>query len=264
MYCDGAAKGNPGRGGWGALVATPARVVELGGREDHTTNNRMELTAAIEALTCAKTFLVTENLSEHKNTTTVLARTKSKIVVHTDSSYVINGITKWVRGWEAKGWITAAKQPVLNKDLWVALVAARDACATRGAEIAWQYVAGHVGIAGNERVDTIASDLAEGKPVELFDGARDAYTVDITNLSAGNPTSPQRSRGSAGQEAKTKSASKLRSKAKAYSYISKVDGKIETHKTWGECEARVKGKMARFKKATSPEEEHAIIAEFSR
>lgn len=249
IYCDGAAKGNPGRGGWGALVATDTRVVELGGREDHTTNNRMELTAAIEALTCVQTFCT---------------ESKNKIVVHTDSSYVINGITKWVRGWEHKGWVTAAKQPVLNKDLWVALVAARDACTTCGAEIVWQYVAGHVGIAGNERVDTIASDLAEKKYVELFDGARDTYTVDITNLSAGNPTSPQQSRGSAGQEVAAKSASKSHSRAKAYSYISKVDGTIQTHKTWAECEQRVKGKMARFKKAASLEEEHAIIAEFSR
>ncbi len=233
IYCDGAAKGNPGRGGWGALVATNTRVVELGGREDHTTNNRMELTAAIEALTCAKTFF---------------GDTKNNITVHTDSSYVINGITKWVRGWEAKGWVTAAKQPVLNKDLWVALVAARDACVADGAEVAWQYVAGHVGIAGNERVDTIASDLAEKKQVELFDGARDAYAVDITSVA----------------HDVEKIASKTHSRAKAYSYISKVDGAIQTHKTWVECEQRVKGKMARFKKAASLEEEHAIIAEFSR
>ena len=92
IYTDGASKGNPGRGGWGALVANSQTVCELGGNEPHTTNNRMELMAAIEALTYAATL------------------PPQHITLHTDSSYVINGITKWVKGWQSRGWITKEKK----------------------------------------------------------------------------------------------------------------------------------------------------------
>jgi ribonuclease HI len=230
IFCDGASKGNPGPGGWGALVATHSQIVELGGHSVHTTNNKMELTAAAEALARASKF------------------SGKHIVVHTDSSYVINGITKWVEGWKKNGWKTKNKKEVLNKDLWMQLDAAVQ---SSGANITWKYVGGHVGVAGNERVDTIASDFAEHKKVTLYDGPRRAYNIDITNLGHDEGLH------------KEKSASKVRSKAKAYSYVSKVDGKIMTHKTWGECEARVKGKVARYKKSLSPEDEKTIIKEFS-
>ena len=190
------------------MVASKDSVRELGGREDHTTNNRMELLAAAEALAYAATL------------------PEAPITVHTDSSYVINGITKWVRGWASRGWMTSQNKEVLNQDLWQQLVAAKDACAGR---ITWTYVGGHIGIAGNERVDTIASDFAEKKPVSLYDGSRAAYTVDITNITHDAEL----------HEAKAKT--KSRSSAKAYSYISSVDGKVMTHKTWSECEARVRG-----------------------
>jgi ribonuclease HI len=116
----------------------------------------------------------------------------------------------------------------------------------------WEYVGGHVGIAGNERVDTIASDFALGKKVELYSGSLSSYDVDVKNINFD------------AAQVKTKSASKERSKAKAYSYISKVDGKVLVHKTWVECEARVKGKTARFKKSLSSEDEAAIIKDFSK
>ena len=230
IFCDGASKGNPGPGGWGALVATSERVEELGGFEKNTTNNRMELRAALEALQKACTL------------------GNGDVVVYTDSSYVINGITKWVAGWQRNGWKTKEKKPVLNQDLWEPLLQAAESFDTT---IEWQYVGGHVGVAGNERVDVIASDFATGVKVSLYSGTRSAYTIEIANL--GHDEGLQRD----------KSALKERSKAKAYSYVSKVDGKVMTHKTWAECEARVRGKIARYKKALSAEDEAALIQEFS-
>ncbi len=230
IFCDGASKGNPGPGGWGAIVATDAKVTELGGGEAHTTNNRMELTAALMALKLAA------------------RRPQRPVVVHTDSSYVINGVTKWVKGWQKNGWMTKEKKPVLNKDLWQPLADAAGSC-EHG--VAWKYVGGHVGIKGNERVDAIASAFAEGKKVELYEGPRPSYGIDIADLSFEAVL------------ADAKSSSRERSRAKAYSYVSEVGGIIEVHKTWAECEARVRGQKARFKKATTPEEEAALIKEFS-
>ena len=113
------------------------------------------------------------------------------------------------------------------------------------------YVGGHVGVAGNERVDQIASDFAEKKKVVLYAGNKNGYAVDISNLALNESLQ------------KTKSASGARSKAKAYSYISSVDGRVQVHKTWAECEQRVRGKKARFKKALSAAEEKEIIGQFS-
>lgn len=228
LFTDGASKGNPGKGGWGAIVAGNGKVVELGGAEPHTTNNRMELTAALRGLQHAKQL------------------PPGPRILHTDSSYVINGITKWVHGWQKNGWQTKEKKDVLNKDLWMDLVEA-----AHGQQVAWEYVGGHVGIAGNERVDSIASELAVGNKVELFKGALDEYDVDITNLSHDAVAKEK------------KSSSKARS-GKAFSYISEVDGVVLVHKSWVECEARVKGRRARFKKALNPEEEALIVQEFSR
>ncbi len=240
IFCDGASKGNPGPGGWGALVATATHSKELGGGAVHTTNNKMELTAALEALTFAGTL-------DHVSCT-----------VHTDSSYVINGITKWVAGWKRNGWQTKEKKEVLNKELWVALDAAVQKIA---GPIRWEYVGGHVGVAGNERVDTIASDFAEHSAVmngisvplkvELYDGPRSNYAIKIDNLGRDESLHQH------------KSESRAHAKAKAYSYVSKVDGKIAVHKTWGECELRVRGKTARYKKALSPADEANIIKSFS-
>lgn len=230
IYTDGASKGNPGRGGWGALVANADTVCELGGHEPHTTNNRMELMAAIEALRYAATLPA------------------QPIALHTDSSYVINGITKWVKGWQSRGWITKEKKEVLNQDLWQALVDAVQSCEGK---VDWRYVGGHIGVVGNERVDQIASDFAVGERVDLYCGSRAGYAIDIT-VTLHNEEKKEK-----------KAATKSRSSAKAYSYISKVNGSVLVHKTWGECEARVRGKQARFKKATSAAEEAAIIKDFS-
>jgi ribonuclease HI len=132
IYTDGACKGNPGPGGWGALLELGERRKELHGGELNTTNNRMELTACIEALNALKKPCVVD--------------------LHTDSQYVMKGITGWLPGWRARGWKTADKKPVKNVELWQALDAARNAHQVR-----WHWVKGHSGHPGNERADQLAN-----------------------------------------------------------------------------------------------------------
>ncbi|MDB5225698.1 MAG: Ribonuclease [Candidatus Adlerbacteria bacterium] len=229
LFTDGASKGNPGPGGWGAVVAGHGKATELGGAEPHTTNNRMELTAALRGLQHAKSLPAGPR------------------VLRTDSSYVINGITKWVHGWQKNGWKTQDKKDVLNKDLWQDL-----AEAAHGQQVAWEYVGGHVGIVGNERVDTIASELALGKNVELYKGPIESYEIDIANLAHDVVLKEK------------KSSSRTKSGIKAFSYISEVDGVVMVHKNWPECEKRVRGRRARFKKVYTPQEEAEVVATYSR
>lgn len=132
IFTDGACKGNPGPGGWGALLRCDGVERELFGGEPDTTNNRMELQAAIEALKALKE--------------------SSKVVLTTDSVYVKNGITSWLVGWKQKGWKTAARKPVKNVDLWKAL----DEQNQRH-DVDWQWVKGHSGHEGNERADQLAN-----------------------------------------------------------------------------------------------------------
>jgi ribonuclease HI len=132
IYTDGACKGNPGPGGWGALLAWNGTERELFGGEPVTTNNRMELTAVIEALSTLKR--------------------PCRVLLHTDSQYVQKGITEWIGGWKARGWKTAAKEPVKNVDLWKRL---DELVATH--HIRWVWVKGHSGHDGNERADKLAN-----------------------------------------------------------------------------------------------------------
>jgi ribonuclease HI len=136
VFTDGACKGNPGPGGWGALLRMGEHEKEMSGGEPDTTNNRMEMTGAIKALNA-----LTEPCD---------------VTLHTDSKYVIDGITKWVHGWKKKGWINASKQPVRNADLWHDLIEA----AGRH-KVQWEWVRGHSGHVENERVDKLASDAAK-------------------------------------------------------------------------------------------------------
>jgi ribonuclease HI len=132
IYTDGACRGNPGPGGWGAiLIAANGHEREMCGGELATTNNRMELMAAIQALEALKK--------------------PCRVELHTDSQYVKNGITEWVRGWKARGWKTAAKDPVKNEDLWRRLDEAR-----QRHEVDWRWVKGHAGHELNERADELA------------------------------------------------------------------------------------------------------------
>jgi ribonuclease HI len=132
---DGACKGNPGPGGWGALIRMGAREKELSGGEKLTTNNRMELLAAIRAL---------EALNR-----------PCQVTLTTDSVYVRDGITKWIHGWRRNGWRTADKKPVKNADLWQELLTA-----VEPHRVDWKWVKGHSGDPDNDRVDTLASDAA--------------------------------------------------------------------------------------------------------
>ncbi len=132
IYTDGACRGNPGPGGWAATLSLGQHFRELSGAEAATTNNRMELTAVIEALSALKR--------------------ESRVRVFTDSEYVRRGITEWLKAWKARDWRTADKKPVKNRDLWEQL----DAVAARH-DIEWRWVKGHSGVPGNERVDALAN-----------------------------------------------------------------------------------------------------------
>lgn len=227
VFTDGAAKGNPGPGGWGVVVVTPdGQVTELGGRDPHSTNNRMELTAAINAL------------AECQDA-------GDPLEIYTDSTYVISGIREWIWGWRKRGWRTATGGEVLNRDLWERLSALVDARGPGG--VTWHYVRGHVGTPGNERADAIADGLAQLQDVRLYRGPLDDYGIAVHDRPE-DTTVPARRAGS---------SSKARP---AHSYLSVVDGQAVRHATWADCERRVKGRSgARFKKAMSAADEVAIL-----
>ncbi len=168
IYTDGSSRGNPGPGGWAAIISYEKTldskqedwVTELGGREDHTTNNRMEIMGAIKALEFA-TQLSTGNC-----------------LLFTDSEYVMKGITLWIHGWMQKGWKTAAKKPVLNQDLWQELWNIKEKVEKNlpaGRQVEWKYVAGHSGHALNERCDEIATTFADKLDPNLYEGPRHSY-----------------------------------------------------------------------------------------
>ncbi|MDD4989319.1 MAG: ribonuclease HI [Candidatus Pacebacteria bacterium] len=227
IFTDGASKGNPGPGGWGAVLVLDNKVVELGGTEKKTTNNRMELSGALGALLFLKNEL------------------DRKIILHSDSSYLLNGITKWAKAWQKNGWKTKTKEDVQNRDLWEKLLEVTD-----GKEIVWKYLGGHIGIPGNERADEIATSFADGTYPKLYNGQLSGYGRNILNFDLDKSL------------AREKSASRAHSNAKAYSYLSLVDGVLMKHATWADCEKRVKGKKAKFKKALSRDDEEAIIREW--
>jgi ribonuclease HI len=135
MATDGACKGNPGPGGWGVVIRSGASEKELAGGEALTTNNRMELMAAIRGLEALKR--------------------PCRVTLSTDSRYVMDGLTKWLKGWQRNGWRTAARQPVKNADLWQELIAA-----AAPHRIDWRWVKGHAGHPENERADRLASEAA--------------------------------------------------------------------------------------------------------
>jgi ribonuclease HI len=233
VFTDGAAKGNPGPGGWATIVITPeGTVTELGGGSPHTTNNKMELSGALAAL---------EHLADHPG----------PVAIYTDSTYLIQGITKWVWGWRKRNWKTAQGGDVLNRDLWQRLA---DLVGARGAKnVDWRWVRGHVGTPGNERVDEIAVAFALRKPTRLYHGPIAGYTLDILTVPDETTLPTRTATAAAGGRAKTA----------AHSYLSVVDGVPMRHATWAECERRVKGRSgARFKKSTSAADESAILREW--
>lgn len=157
IFTDGACSGNPGPGGWAAIIYVKAqgKVIEIGGGDSSTTNNRMELTAAIRALEMAK----------HES---------GKILVHSDSKYVIDGITQWVFAWKKRGWRKADKKEVLNRDLWEHLDGLANFFKGR---LKWQYVPGHSGHPANDRCDRIAVAFSKNAGIELYEGPKSGYRI---------------------------------------------------------------------------------------
>ncbi len=162
FYTDGASRGNPGRGGWGVYIEMEKDKIytaKLSGGQKEATNNQMELTATIEALKYAR-----------KNLAKMLENDEVKIKIFTDSNYVKNGITTWIKNWEKNNWRTANKKPVLNKELWLELLDLKNLINKKllennFPEIKFEYVKGHAGIKGNEIADELAT-VAADKVVE--------------------------------------------------------------------------------------------------
>jgi len=224
IFTDGASSGNPGPGGWGTIVAYDDRVVELGGREDRTTNNRMELQAVLEGLL----FVIDQRINAQP------------ITLFTDSSYVANGITTWIKGWQKRNWTNQVGQPIANIDIWkkIALVLG-------DVHLSITNISGHSGIPGNERADEIATGYIKDSSFYLYNGSQSEYDVDLKNITV-NPAQKKE---------------KDRKKGKAYSYLSLVKGVLQIHQTWDECKKRVEGeKGAKYKKSLSKEDEEKIRA----
>ncbi len=226
IFTDGACSGNPGPGGWAAVIVTPdGQIQELGGHKDHTTNNEMELLAAIQSLQKVRGL-------------------KVPVMLYTDSTYVIRGISQWIWGWKKKGWKTADGKEVSHQKLWEILL---DLTLDRKADcpIQWLYSRGHVGTPGNERCDEIAVAFSHKRWVELYEGPLLEYSVAIYDLPEDSSLPEQRPK----QEKKV-----------AHSYLSCLGGVVIRHKEWSACEKRVKGQSgARFKKAMSDLEEKEIL-----
>jgi ribonuclease HI len=229
IYSDGACSGNPGPGGWGAIVYLGGVVSELGGGEEVTTNNRMEMLGVLESLRFC-----------------LLSKTKSselrQIQIYTDSVYVIKGATMWMHGWKRRGWKNAENEEVANRDIWVRYDEVLAACKAKGISIEWNFVKGHTGVAGNERCDVIAVAYSKGQWVDLYEGSAETYIFDILEKPATRPLPEYNKQKTAGEK-------------KAAWYISYVNGVFKKHQTWSECEALVKGRAAQFKKVTSQSEE---------
>lgn len=250
IYTDGSSRGNPGPGGYGAVCIYPNShgemfVKELGGREAETTNNRMEIMAAIKALEFMHGYYAPEHQME--------------IHLHSDSAYMLQGIEKWIHGWKKNNWITKTKEAVKNEDLWRKLDEALEVLHKEGVEVIWHKVKGHAGHVGNERCDEIATSFADNNKEAvstLYDGKISGYVLAEEILNKKSSSSSE----SKSPTSRSKSSSKGKP---AYSYVSYVDGVLHIDKTWADCEKRVKGKSgARFKKALSKEDEGKISAEF--
>jgi ribonuclease HI len=228
-YTDGGCIGNPGPGGWGVHIEYPdGRVVEFGGADFQTTNNRMELRAAIEAVRATLDW-------------------PSPTIV-TDSQYVLRGITEWIAGWKRKGWVTSTGQPVVNRDLWEEL----DGLATK--RLTWEWAKGHSGVPGNERCDQIATWFANSvRPLQPRGAAASRPRTATAGGSNGAVSAPTR----------TRTSSTAKAPPPGTSYISVVDGIPARHHTWYDCEQRVRGvKSARFKKVRSRAEEQEMFAKW--
>jgi len=153
IYTDGAARGNPGKAGWGAVFISGTKVFEIGGSAEHATNNQMELTSAIEGL---------KYLKKHLPRLGKAGKISLSVEIFADSKYVILGSTEWIQNWMKNNWHNAAKKPVLNREMWEELYELTEEFKPK-----WVYVKGHSGDKWNDRVDEIATSFADGEPVKL-------------------------------------------------------------------------------------------------
>lgn len=228
VFTDGACSGNPGPGGWGAVVVLPqGEVVELGGRKEPTTNNEMEMAAILEALRFVKSKGFTE-----------------EVHLFSDSTYALRGIQSWIWGWRKNTWKNSEGQEVANRELWESLF--KVVYGSPKLNIEWYYSRGHQGTPGNERCDQIAVAFSQKKYIQLYRGPLVGYPIPIHDLPEDGEMPEMRP-----QEPKKK----------AYSYLSMVGGIVYRHFDWASCERRVKGQSgAKFKKAESPEDEKNILS----
>lgn len=228
IYSDGACSGNPGPGGWGSIVGLPDQtVVELGGGERQTTNNQMELYALIAGLEYVRYIPC------------------DQILCYSDSAYVLNGVTKWIKGWSFRGWKNAEGKEVANKEYWQRVQDLLTHFPNK--KIKWSYVRGHSGINGNERCDEIAVSFSQNYYIDLYNGSAKNYFFDIFALPTTEPIpeSNFKKKGSPSEP--------------AY-YLSLKNGVLERHTTWSECEQRVKGAPgAKFKKVKNQTEEGQVL-----
>ncbi|HOI41648.1 MAG TPA: ribonuclease HI [Elusimicrobiales bacterium] len=231
IYTDGACSGNPGPGGWAAVLIFPdGRLLELGGGERETTNNRMEMAAAIAALAAVQ---------EHAE----------PVKLHTDSGLLVNGIKAWIHAWKKKDWLTAGGKPVVNRDLWERLDALTSA---RHGRLRWVHMKGHAGHEVNERCDAIAVAFSRGLRPKLYEGP--AVGCGYSLLPPG-----EEHLHAAGGKSSSGKPSKPKPKKGGY-YLSFANGAVHRDASWETCRGRVHGvPNARFKKVSSPEEERAAL-----
>jgi ribonuclease HI len=226
IHTDGACSGNPGPGGWGAIIAFPeGQVRELGGKLAPTTNNQMELQAVISALHFIR------------------ARDE-EILICTDSTYVIRGITQWIWGWMKRGWKNSEGKEVSNIPFWKELLTLTQAKGKKS--ITWNYVRGHNMNPGNERCDAIAVAFSKGQYCELYDGPLLQYEHNPYDIP---------------EDTSLPEIKEKKEKVAAHSYLSVVNGVVQRHSTWADCERTVKGRPgAKFKKSRSSSDEEVILA----
>lgn len=232
IFTDGSSRGNPGPGGWAAIVWNNEKIHELGGSDPHTTNNRMELTALLQSLV----FLEKREM-------------EGNVTLYIDSQYVLSGVTVWMYGWEKNEWTTKTKEKVLNQDIWKELLVLVYRLKQKR-NLIFKKVDGHSGVLGNERVDLLATQFADKERVLLFTGATEMYEKLIGGTLADLRPSHQKK-------------NKKSSSQKAYSYVSLVEKKVYVDSNWEDCKKRVSGKKGvQYKKVFSKEEEEALVKIF--
>ncbi len=246
IFCDGACSGNPGIGGWGSILSNGLNVVEMGGFIAATTNNRMEIFAALQSLR----YIVHQD------------QPISKITIYTDSKYLINSVTEWIFGWKRNNWKTKSGEPVKNKDLFEDLFLVLQEI--KNVEVDWSYVPGHSGIAGNERADQIAVGLLKkDQSLVLFKGKIEDYKyIDYNDLKISSSESNSKTDLKNSHESSFKSDSPVQAKNNkpTLGYVSFINGQIKVYKHWPQCQLDVQGKSyAKFKKFSSEPELFTIL-----